>query len=1222
MVVLAQNSYTVKRIEKSKFDVILTPETLAIPATTTGVADLTYAEFDVLVHKEGKEVFPVYDDSLIGRNLFKGYGDEEITLNPYQSTGSFTQFNDKFTFNPSDFIGKEFTVSFYAKSPNGTTSLNIYNTNGNPRYFYFSKILDTALNVEWKYYTYSFVNIDRGDVYAESNKIEIYAPNKTGVLVKKIKIEQNSSSTPWTPAPEEILTKAVINTQNCTASVVGNKLKVSTITPGSKAGYVDLTINYGEGFSQTKRFTWVLTKDAKAITSVDVEFAQSTSNITSPTTGWQTTAPSWIDGRYIWSRTKTTYSDNSISTTLAVCLTGGKGATGKGVSSAAVTYQLHTSGTMAPTGTWTSAIPTPVKGQYLWARTITTYTDNTTSTTYSVSYFPTDGQSGKGIAGTAITYQLHTSGSVAPTGTWLSSVPTPVLGQYLWTRTIVTYTDATTSTSYSTSYYATNGSTGAPGTGIDSITEEYYLSTSKTTQTGGSWLTTPPAWSTGSYIWTRSRIVYKNPASTAYTTPVVSAEWEAVNDIQIGGRNLYLNSEPERTSTREYVFYAITDIIQKFSGQELTYSLDVKVPVAGNVSFYSLGLHTVGFNKSFNLEADVWTRIVATGIASYDAANPSSYCNLSIYGIYDSGRIPIVRKLKIEKGNKATDWTPAPEDVQAGIDAASLAASNAQTSANTANTAVGSLNTYVDGAFKNGVIENSEAKAIEKYINIVNTEKSNLEATYNTLYANSYLEGTAKTNLLNAKVTYFGAVTTLINSINTAIADGKTTVAEKQSVDTNYTSYKTSLASLQTAIENANKAIQDKLKNYSDAAQNTADNASISASDALAKANTSKAITDKFGTTIEGGLIQSVMISLREINSADDTAGFSGIRGQNMDLPAFWTGTYAHALDGTAGIIFRHNSTGKIGVLDIDANGNVKLMDVTDPMLIRLIFSKSNIPGAADILSTTQFGQSVTNAAAMGSTSGMTILANGLSVTKDSSELTFAGILSINAALDEAHGYTSGFALVKAMLYKDDEYYADLSSIGGILDTTYPTTSGTYNLNVKQIVPIGNYTIVLQRTFENTITQSGGISNTSTFAWSFVKDIRRFEFGLDGFMSWYTNNHIHFKELTGLDIQGATNIPGVLLSATVASSGGWAAVWGAKKSTSSPVNNSTGRYTVYHTVGHSNYQVNATPNTSNKSCYIVSKGVNNFVIEWRSIGSTPALINTGFDFQIVGNNYS
>ena len=146
---------------------------------------------------------------------------------------------------------------------------------------------------------------------------------------------------------------------------------------------------------------------------------------------------------------------------------------------------------------------------------------------------------------------------------------------------------------------------------------------------------------------------------------------------------------------------------------------------------------------------------------------------------------------------------------------AQTSANNAQNSANTANQAVGNLNTYVDGAFKDGVIDGAEAKAIEKYINVVNSEKAGLEATYNKLYTNAYLDGTAKTNLLNAKVTYFGSVDNLLSAINSAIADGKTTVAEKNNVDAKYNEYRTTHASLQSAIEEANKAIQAKIDQLS-----------------------------------------------------------------------------------------------------------------------------------------------------------------------------------------------------------------------------------------------------------------------------------------------------------------------------------------------------------------------------------------------------------------------
>lgn len=133
-----------------------------------------------------------------------------------------------------------------------------------------------------------------------------------------------------------------------------------------------------------------------------------------------------------------------------------------------------------------------------------------------------------------------------------------------------------------------------------------------------------------------------------------------------------------------------------------------------------------------------------------------------------------------------------------------------------ADEAITDLGDYVDGAFADGIISEAEAQAIEKYINTVNNTKSAVEATYNKLYANSYLSGTAKTNLLNAKVTLFGAIDNLLSAINTSISDGKTSTAEKNNVDSKFNAFNTALASFNTAVEAANKAIQDELKSYSD----------------------------------------------------------------------------------------------------------------------------------------------------------------------------------------------------------------------------------------------------------------------------------------------------------------------------------------------------------------------------------------------------------------------
>lgn len=155
-----------------------------------------------------------------------------------------------------------------------------------------------------------------------------------------------------------------------------------------------------------------------------------------------------------------------------------------------------------------------------------------------------------------------------------------------------------------------------------------------------------------------------------------------------------------------------------------------------------------------------------------------------------------------------------------------------QKSASDANDAVGGLHDYIDGAFADGIITEAEAKAIEKYINTVNNAKAAVEATYNKLYVNPYLSGTAKTGLLNAKVTLMGSIENLIKSINTAIADKLTTPDEKQAVDTQFASFNSAYADFNTAVEEANKSIQDKLKSFADDAMKKALEALQDAADA------------------------------------------------------------------------------------------------------------------------------------------------------------------------------------------------------------------------------------------------------------------------------------------------------------------------------------------------------------------------------------------------------
>lgn len=157
---------------------------------------------------------------------------------------------------------------------------------------------------------------------------------------------------------------------------------------------------------------------------------------------------------------------------------------------------------------------------------------------------------------------------------------------------------------------------------------------------------------------------------------------------------------------------------------------------------------------------------------------------------------------------------------QEAITLANNAAKAAQTAADNANQSVTSLNTYVDGAFSDGIITEAEAKAIEKYLNTVNTSKDSVTATYTKLYSNTYLDGAAKIGLKSAKDVLDSSISALINSINTAIADGKTTASEKADVDKKFAAFNTAMSSFESAVETANKYIQDKLKDYTDTATN------------------------------------------------------------------------------------------------------------------------------------------------------------------------------------------------------------------------------------------------------------------------------------------------------------------------------------------------------------------------------------------------------------------
>lgn len=146
----------------------------------------------------------------------------------------------------------------------------------------------------------------------------------------------------------------------------------------------------------------------------------------------------------------------------------GQNGTSVTVSSTSVTYQVGTSGTTKPTGEWKTEVPSVPNGQFLWTKTVVKYSDGKSTEAYSVSYKGTNGTNGSNgtsvnVSSTSVTYQAGTSGTTPPTGTWSPTVPNVANGQYLWTKTVVNYSDGKSTESYSVSYKGTNGINGTNG---------------------------------------------------------------------------------------------------------------------------------------------------------------------------------------------------------------------------------------------------------------------------------------------------------------------------------------------------------------------------------------------------------------------------------------------------------------------------------------------------------------------------------------------------------------------------------------------------------------------------------------------------------------------------------------------------------------------------------------------------------------------------------------
>lgn len=425
--------------------------------------------------------------------------------------------------------------------------------------------------------------------------------------------------------------------------------------------------------------TKVSSLEKTTVNKVQVQYALGDTSTTPPTTGWSETAPEWQAGKYMWQKTVTTYSDGATKESKATCIQGAKGETGtsgtdgkdgtngkngndgRGIASTVITYQASSSGTTTPTGTWQSTIPTVAAGHYLWTKTVINYTSGEPTTSYSVSMMGKTGANGKNgtsisITSKSVTYQIGTSGTTTPTGTWSTSVPTLESGKYLWTKTYVKYSDSSETTSYAVSYCAKDGvkgDTGATGKGIKSIQDQYYLSTSNTTQTGGAWKNTQDAWKSGKYIWTRSHITWSDDTTTD-TTPILAESLNTANENAVLAQEKTAEQKIEIDSIKQTVSQTQTTVANNYT--EIKQKFGDYAPKSDVITLQ---------NSVERIQTDTYTKTeINTKLTDGSVTKVTTTC-----GTFDENGLTIEKtnaKTKgnfNEKGMKVVDATGSSEEI-------------------------------------------------------------------------------------------------------------------------------------------------------------------------------------------------------------------------------------------------------------------------------------------------------------------------------------------------------------------------------------------------------------------------------------------------------------------------------------------------------------------------------------------------------------------------------
>lgn len=399
------------------------------------------------------------------------------------------------------------------------------------------------------------------------------------------------------------------------------------------------------------------------------------------------------------------------------------------------------------------------------------------------------------------------------------------------------------------------------------------------------------------------------------------------------------------------------------------------------------------------------------------------------------------------------------------------------------------------------------------------------------------------------------------------------------------------------------------------------------------------AITDKFGTTIDGGLITTVMMLLREANSATVTAGISGLQGTNKDDVAIWAGgTDVDAIrfkdllasfrnntsfptDKIANFVVNHDGAMKLGSIFIDERGVLNILDpatrkavlqITDKEIPTFSQLKQNIP-----MSST--GNNTARTLTITSQDFVSILPTKIVVAKDGGNLTIGGSATLKSTLQ-----SMGFVKVQVQLYRNGTgFYRDIQQYSLHNDWFGPprpaqTMQQTLSLNTTiEDIQAGTYEIRVKASpiFASNTTFA---MTATTMSWNFAGgDPNRLQFGSNGFFGWFGDRYIYFSKQEGFKTSGSESDVGLIGGGYVLENGTLFSKFGKYKdglSTEPPQED--GHYRIIHNIGHQNYTLTVTPRVLGRLIHIKTKSNNSIEI----MCQTRLGVNMGvsFDFQIMG----